>query len=258
MNNARLKLIGGFLTLICSAFYGSSIQAQSVDDAINAASQLPPQAAASQTQIDQVDDATTRLFDQYQVVVKQVEGLKVYNAQLQLQIDDQNRQIRNLDRSIDEASTMGAQIAPVMVEMIESLKQFIEMDLPFHLDDRRDGIARLEDNLGRSDITSAEKFRQILEVYKIETDYGLNIETYTDTIVIDGTELDVNIFRVGRIAMVYQTLDEAVTGAWNSQTNSWETIDSGQYRNSIAQGIAIAKKQAAIDILSLPIAAPQG
>ena len=258
MNNTRLKLFGGFLSLICSAFIGSSIQAQSVDDAINAASNLPPQAAASQEQINTVDDATMRLGDEYQVVSKQVTGLKVYNAQLQLQIDDQNRQINNLDRSIDEASIMGVQIAPVMVEMIESLKQFIELDLPFHLDDRRDSIARLEANLGRSDITSAEKFRQILEVYKIETDYGLNIETYTDTIILDGTELDVNIFRVGRVAFTYQTLDEAITGAWNNQTNSWEVVDSGDYKNAIAQGIRIAKKQAAIDILSLPVAAPQG
>jgi hypothetical protein len=258
MNNARLKLIRCFLPTLCAVFYGGSIQAQSVDDAIDAARQLPPQAAQSQQQINQIDDATTRLFDQYQVVAKQVEGLKVYNAQLQLQIDDQNRQINNLDRSIDEASTMGVQIAPVMVEMIESLKQFIGLDLPFHLDERRDSIARLEDNLGRSDITSAEKFRQILEVFKIETDYGLNIETYTDTIVLNGTELDVNIFRVGRVAMMYQTLDEAVTGAWSNQTNSWETIDAGDYKNAVSQGIRIAKKQAAIDILSLPVAAPQG
>lgn len=258
MNNARLKLIGGFLSLICAVFYGSSIQAQSVDDVINATTNIPPAAAAGQQQINQADDATNRLLDEFQVVAKQVEGLKVYNAQLQLQIDDQERQIRNLDRSIDEASTMGVQIAPVMVEMIESLKQFIELDLPFHLRERRASINRLEDNLGRSDITSAEKFRQILEVFKIETDYGLNIETYTDTIVLNGTELDVNIFRVGRVAMVYQTLDEAITGAWNNNSRAWETIESGDYRNSIAQGIAIAKKQAAIDILSLPIAAPQG
>ncbi len=258
MNNARLKLNRCFLPTICAVFLGSSVQAQSVDDAINAASELPPQAAGAQQQIDQIDDATTRLFDQYQVVTKQVQGLKVYNAQLQLQINDQERQIANLDRSIDEASTMEVQIAPVMVEMIESLKQFIELDLPFHQQERRASVARLESNLGRSDITSAEKFRQILEVFKIETDYGLNLETYTDTIVLNGTELDVNILRVGRIALMYQTLDEAVTGAWNTQTNAWETIDSGDYKNAVAQGLRIAKKQAAIDILSLPIAAPQG
>lgn len=258
MNIARLKHIGCFLSLLCTAFYGSSIHAQSVDDVLNEASGIAPAAAAGQGQIDGIDDATTRLFDEFQVVAKQVEGLKVYNAQLQLQIDDQERQIANLDRSIDEASIMGVQIAPVMVEMIESLKQFIELDLPFHIDDRRDSIVRLEDNLGRSDITSAEKFRQILEVYKIETDYGLNIETYPDTIVLNGTELDVNIFRVGRIAMMYQTLDEAVTGAWNANSRSWETIDSGEYGNAVSDGIRIARRQAAIDMLNLPIAAPQG
>ncbi len=257
MNNARLKLIGCFLSSLCAVF-GLSAQAQSVDDAINAAAELPANASRAQAQVDTLDDAAIRLFDEFQVVLKQVQGLKVYNAQLQLQIDDQNRQIGNLDRSIDEASTLEVLIAPVMVEMIESLAQFVELDLPFHLDARRDSVARLENNLGRSDITSAEKFRQILEVFKIETDYGLNLETYTDTIVLAGTELDVNILRVGRISLMYQTLDEAVTGAWNNDTNAWETIDTGDYRNAVAQGLRVAKKQAAIDILSLPIAAPQG
>ncbi len=258
MNNARLKLIGGFLSSICAVFLGTSVQAQSVDQVIEADSALPAAAARSQQQINQVDDATMKLFDEFQVVAKQVEGLKVYNAQLQLQINDQNRQIGNLDRSIAEASIMEVQIAPVMVEMIESLRQFIELDLPFHKDVRLASVARLENNLGRSDITSAEKFRQILEVFKIETDYGLNLETYTDTIVINGTELDVNILRIGRIAMMYQTLDQAITGAWNNSTDSWETLDAGEYRSSVAQGLKIAKKQAAIDILSLPISAPQG
>ena len=257
MNNPRLKLYKCFLTSLC-AIFGLSAQAQSPEDVIDAASQIADSAAASQEQVDNIADATITLFDEYQVVAKQVEGLKVYNAQLQLQIDDQEEQISNLDRSIDEASIMEAQLAPVMVEMIESLRQFIELDLPFHLEARRDSVERLENNLGRSDITSAEKFRQILEVFKIESDYGLNLETYTDTIVINGSELDVNILRLGRVALMYQTLDEAVTGAWNSASDSWETLDAGQYKNAVSQGLRIAKKQAAIDILSLPIAAPQG
>ena len=257
MNNPRLKLYGCFLTSLCAVF-GLSAYAQSPDDVINEAAQLPNAAADAQETINGIDDATIRLFDDFQVVAKQVEGLKVYNAQLQLQIDDQEAQLANLDRSIDEASIMEAQIAPVMVEMIESLRQFIELDLPFHLEARRDSVARLEANLGRADITSAEKFRQILETFKIEADYGLNLETYTDTIMLNGAELDVNILRMGRIALMYQTLDEAVTGAWNQSTGAWETIDSGQYKNAVAQGLRIAKKQAAIDILSLPIAAPQG
>ena len=258
MNNPRLKLIGCFLTSLC-AIFGLSAHAQTnPDNVIDEASQLVNDAAQANGQVEATDDARITLFDEFQVVAKQVEGLKVYNAQLQLQVEDQERQIANLDQSIDEASIMEAQIAPVMVEMIESLRQFIELDLPFHLEERRERVAQLENNLGRSDITSAEKFRQILEVAKIENDFGLNLETYEDTIVIDNTELDVNIIRLGRVALMYQTLDEAVTGAWNQATGSWETLDAGQYKNAIAQGLRIAKKQAATDILNFPVAAPQG
>ena len=258
MNSPRLKLHQGFLTSLCALLLASGLQAQSVDEVLNADSQIADNAREAQEQINQVADETTRVIDQFRTVAKQVEGLKVYNAQLQLQINDQQRRLGQLERSIEEASTFEAQLAPVMVEMIESLRQFIELDLPFRLDERRVSVERLDTNLGRSDISSAEKFRQILEVYGIEQDYGLNLETYEDTIEVNGSEVDVNIFRLGRVALVYQTLDQQTTGAWDKATGGWVQVDSGDYRSAIANAIKIAKKQAAIDIISLPIPAPQG
>jgi hypothetical protein len=34
-------------------------------------------------------------------------------------------------------------------------------------------------------------------------------------------------------------------------------LDSGEYRNAIMKGLRIARKEASIDILNLPIAAPE-
>lgn len=258
MNKARLKLRRGLLSPAIFALLAGSVHAQSVDQVLQADTQLTEAARANQTQVDTIFDATNDLLDQYSVVAKEVEGLKVFNAQLQLQINDQQRRMTQLRNSIEAASTFEALLAPVMVEMIESLAQFIELDMPFNLEARRDSVERLRRNLGRSDITSAEKFRQILEVYGIEQDYGLNIETYESTISLDGGDLDVNILRVGRVALLYQTLDQAVTGAWDNDANAWVTISSGDYRKSVADGIRVAKRQAAIDILSIPVPAPQG
>ena len=258
MNSLRPKLAQGLLLPFCAFLLATGVQAQSVEQVLQADAEITDAARAGQQEINQIADETQRVIDEYRTVAKQVEGLKVYNAQLALQIEDQERDIASLDRSIDEASRFEAQLAPVMEEMIESLRQFVELDLPFRLDERRESVERLQTNLGRSDITSAEKFRQILEVYSIEQDYGLNLETYESTIQLNGVETDVNIFRMGRIAMVYQTLDQAQTGAWNKQTGSWETLSPGDYQRAVVDAIKIAKKQAAIDIISLPVSAPQG
>ena len=57
---------------------------------------------------------------------------------------------------------------------------------------------------------------------------------------------------------MYQTLDESESGVWsqgeNGQPGQWEPLDSG-YRSSIRQGLRIARKQAAPDLIQLPLPA---
>ena len=48
------------------------------------------------------------------------------------------------------------------------LETFVELDVPFHMEERMQRIEFLRNNLDRSDVSIAEKFRQVLEAYKIE------------------------------------------------------------------------------------------
>ena len=80
--------------------------------------------------------------------------------------------------------------------------------------------------LDKSNQTVAENFRQVLEVYKIENEYGRKIEAYDASIDFngDGQERKVDIFRVGRIALLYKTEDGKEVGRWNNETRSWEEL----------------------------------
>jgi hypothetical protein len=149
------------------------------------------------------------------------------------------------------------QITPLVIRMIDGLEQFVALDKPFHLRERQERLAFLRANLDRADVTTAEKFRQVLEAYKIENEYGRKIDAYKDTIQIDGADREVNVLRVGRIALLFQTTDLAVSGYWDSGKSSWEKLDSNEYRSAIQNGIRMANKQASIDLLTLPIAAPE-
>ena len=195
--------------------------------------------------------------DRYKTVTKQVDGLKVYNARLEKQIANQTTRASQIDQSIADVTIIQRQITPLVIRMIDGLEEFVALDLPFHLQERGDRIAFLRNNLDRADVTTAEKFRQVLEAYKIEIEYGRKIDTYKDTITIEGVEREVNVLRVGRVALLYQTPDLAVSGHWNVATRSWEELDSAQYRSAIQNGIRMANKQAAIDLLMLPVAAPE-
>ncbi len=95
-----------------------------------------------------------------------------------------------------------------------------------------------------------------MEAYQIENEYGRTIEAYRATLDLDGKETTVDFLRFGRIALVYQSLDENQTGVWNQQTRSWDELDSS-YRSAIRAGLRIARKQSAPDLVTLPLPAPR-
>ena len=214
-------------------------------------------AAKSQKKIDKLAEETRSLLQDYKTVMKQIDGLKVYNARLQKQIDNQLRRIADIDESISQVTVIQRQMTPLVIRMIDGLEQFVELDVPFHIDERRQRVAFLRNNLDRSDVSVAEKFRQVLEAYKIESEYGRKLDAYKGSVEIGGVERDVNFFRVGRVALLYQTTDTESSGAWDQASRSWVPLDSGEFRNAIMKGLRIARKEAAIDLLNLPIAAPE-
>lgn len=256
MKNQRLKVMA-LSAVLSSGLLAAGVQAATVNDVMKAGESKVAAAKSAQATIDKVADQTYNLLQDFKAVNKQIEGLRVYNAQLDNQIANQKRTMVDLEESIENASLMERQITPLTIKMIDALDQFVSLDMPFLTGERQERIEKLRENIDRSDLTTAEKFRQVLEAYKIESEYGQKIDTYRENIDIDGQEREVNILRVGRIALMYQTPDQAITGAWDSANGHWVQLDSGKYRSAVAQGIRIAKKQASIDIMKLPIQAPE-
>ena len=48
--------------------------------------------------------------------------------------------------------------------MVENLKAFVNLDIPFLQEERSKRLADLDSAMNRADITTSEKFRRILEV----------------------------------------------------------------------------------------------
>lgn len=257
MTTHRLKSVLMATVVAAGAFCSVASQANTLDAIIKVGEEKTAAAKQSQAKIDRLAEEARDLLTDYKTVMKQVDGLKVYNARLQRQIDNQERRIADIDESIDEVTVIQRQMMPLVIRMIDGLDQFVELDVPFNLDERRARIEFLRDNVDRSDITVAEKFRQVLEAYNIELQYGRGIDTYTDTIEINGAEREVDFLRVGRIALVYQSTDGEISGAWDNEGRAWVELPAGEYDAAIRKGIRIAKKQATIELLNMPVPAPE-
>lgn len=235
----------------------AAVQASSLESILKVGEDKNKSARQSQVKIDRLADETRDLLADYKTVTKQIDGLKVYNDRLQRQIDNQVIRITEIDESIDQVTVISRQMTPLAIRMIDGLETFVELDVPFHLEERAKRIAFLRANLDRSDVSVAEKFRQVLEAYKIENEYGRKIDAYKGSIEIDDVERDVNFLRVGRISFLYQTTDTELSGAWDQASRSWVTLSRGEYRNAIMKGLRIARKEASIDLMNLPVAAPE-
>ena len=198
---------------------------------------------------------TRAMEDQYRATLKEIDGLLIYNKLLELQIENQERVKVDLEQSIANVAIVNRQIVPVMTRMIDSLDQFIVLDVPFLNKERTDRVNGLKELMSRQDVTVAEKFRKVTEAYQIENDYGRTIETYKDTLEVDGAFLELDFLRIGRIALMYQSVDGKRSGVWNQDTQSWD--DASDQRNQIKLGLSIAKKQVAPDLVILPVDSPE-
>jgi len=258
MKKQRMKAVA--LTTVLSAgalLMGSAYADQSLDAIIQVSQAKTSAAQVSQKRIDKLQSETANLLQKFKTVNKEIDGLKVYNTQLEKQLANQRKVIDDLNNSIDQVTVIERQIQPLILRMLDGLEQFVELDLPFHLKERRNRIETLRDNQDRADISVAEKFRQVLEAYNIEAEYGRKVDSYVDTLQVGGQERQVNILVVGRVALMYQTTDTKLSGAWDQSQRAWVELDPGEYRAAILKGIRIAKKQASIDVMELPILAPE-
>lgn len=247
-------------TLIAAAvttvLISSNVNAQEdsyLEPAVKKATEINESAAKSQTKINSITDQIDDKLQQFKTISKEIEGLEVYNEQLRRQIANQEQEMLDLNNSIDEVSVIERQITPLMLRMIDGLAQFVALDVPFLEEERNNRILDLQNMMDRADVSPSEKFRRVMEAYQVEMDYGKTIEAYPGLKEIDGTERSVDFLRIGRTALIYQTRDASAQGVWNKQTRQWEELDSS-YKNQIAKGLKIAKKQLAPDLLMVPVA----
>ena len=244
------------LALVLAVGVSSMVSAQ-LEDIVKTGEAKVKDGLKSQAKVDKVVDTSQARLVEYRSLVKQVDGLKVYNKQLSTQIESQLQLIEKFEDSTAQVALIERQMLPLIIKMVESLSQFVDLDLPYHEQERAERILFLEENIERSDVDISEKFRQVLEVYQIENEYGRKIDSYSQIITIDGQEQDVNILRVGRVALVAQTKDTKLSAVYDKATKNWLVLDNGVYRNSIKNGIKMANKQASISVMTLPISAPE-
>ncbi|HIG43580.1 MAG: DUF3450 domain-containing protein [bacterium] len=231
------------------------VSAQTLDEVLGTRATTTVDGRKSQMKIDSLTDDTRDLLTQFKQVMKIVDGLRVYNQQQERLIRNQEREMGELNQSIDNVTVVERQITPLIERMINNLEKFVELDLPFLMAERRERIEFLKETLDRADVSVSEKFSQVMQAYQVENTYGTTVEAYTDVINFDGKERQVDVLKWGRVSLVFQTPDSAISGAWDNESRTWKVLGD-EYTAGIKDGLRIARKTQSMVLFPLPIAAP--
>jgi hypothetical protein len=233
----------------------ASAEAERLKEAVGVVTEGNQEAVEVQRTIDTLSDEADTMASEYRAILDQIDDVEAYVTQVEQLIEAQGDEVDKLRNEIDEVEVIGRGIPALMVRMVEALDEFVELDIPFMLEDRRNRVIELRRLLARSDVTDAEKFRRILEAYQIENEFGRTIEAYRGTLDTGGEERTVDFLRIGRIALLYQTNDTTEAGAWSVPDGTWVRLGDREH-NAIRQGLRIASKQAAPDLISVPLPRP--
>jgi hypothetical protein len=156
------------------------------------------------------------------------------------------------ERQLVDIEAIQSKIVPMTDKLVEALRRHLDDDLPFLPEERRRRLARLEELRLDPDVAVSEKFRKVMEALLVEAEYGNTVEVYQQSIAIDGRDMLVNIFRLGRMSLFFQTLDLETCGFFDEAASSWRVLPVS-YNKTIQTAMDIGAKRQPVEILTMPL-----
>jgi DNA repair exonuclease SbcCD ATPase subunit len=247
----RLALVAA---IVVPALLAAPAGAQ-LNEALQAQAQTDREAARLQGELNDIRDRTQDAAGRYAQAMADADSLERYNDQLNEQVQSQETEIASIERQLVDIETTNREVQPLMEQMVDTLEQFVALDVPFFLDERTTRVQGLKDMMPRADVTISEKYRRILEAYQIELEYGRTLDAYEGRLGTGPEARTVEFVRLGRVSLMYRTLDGSETGYWDAIKKDW--VQDESYRESVEEALRVARKDGAPDLLTVPVPAPQ-
>ena len=233
---------------VCVNINAQEIVNETIDTQVSASSLSQD----AQKKIDNLDIKSKEIYYEFKDTVAEYKSLKTYDDQLQEIINAQKSEIKSILKQIDSLDSTNKDILPFLKRMIDVLREFVLLDMPFLKDERIATVDNLDEIILQANVTTAEKFRKVFEAYQSEYNFGNTIETYSGTMELNNNDTAVIFFRLGRIGLYYSSLDYKKTGYWDNSKQSW-VHTKGKLSNELKAAIDIANRQAPPNFINLPI-----
>jgi hypothetical protein len=243
------------LTAIAMGFLGSQIAfgQATPERLISRVSSALNVEAKAQKGADEYNYSKSDTLEQIRNLKYRVAFFKYRTEQYKAFVDQVQEKISNLQFKRNEILKLREQLEPYLADVVTRMSKFIDTDLAFLPEERQKRVITLEKSLNSYDVAMSEKLRRVFaEGVQVEAEYGRSVESIDETLNLNGEETQITLFRLGRVAMYYISLDGQETGRWNQETKQWEKLPEKMNRD-IRRAADIAAGKRIVEIVNLPL-----
>jgi hypothetical protein len=247
----KLKLFqrGGLIVLLCL------LGGTPVFGAKKALDELSSDVLQNYQQTQQVREAWSKEEKQ---LLSEIEWLSNRQQQLQQQSEQfrqvlqvENRRVTQQHRRLTETKKLRNGLLVLLQGFIQQYVDESGQSLPFLAAEREKRQADLETVLVDPYTPLYEKFRRVFEVFLVETEFAYSSEVYRDNIQVSGTQLQVDLLRIGRTALFFRTPDGSKSGYFDPSNQQFQFFP-GQ-STDLSRAFAMVRREAAPEMVSLPV-----
>lgn len=192
------------------------------------------------------------LTDRYDRLERENRRLSDKESRLAEKHKDLQNRISGKEKQVADIRQVTEDVEPFLIQLAKDIELLVKRDLPFLEQERQKRLSRLHNLMEDNQAPVSEKYRRVMEALFVEAEYGNTIEVYQDNIEVNRRSMRVNIFRLGRISLFFQSMDQEECGWFNIAAENWEMLPA-RYNRSIAGAIDIGTKRRPAELLTLPL-----
>ena len=193
-----------------------------------------------------------KLTAQYEALEAQIKEQTQLNQGLKKDVSQHTQTTAALKQKIEDMEKISQEIEPYILQTFERIKTHMYEGPPFLKEEREKRILKLEGIVQDSQVKISEKFRRLAETLMIEAEYGSTIEVYPESITFEGKDVQMRIFRLGRLSLFCQSLDKKRTGYYDVADGKWEKLPE-TYNSDVDTAMEIGAKRRPVDLVNLPL-----
>lgn len=250
--NVKLLTIGGLMIsalLLPVSLSAVETPVSMVTETVNQTLKIQQQ---TQKSVDTWGRQRQEIINRLQNLKMQEDMLRYRQKKLQRYIAERQAKIAGLEKGIAAQKVIARELEPFLDQTLARARTLYAQGLPFLSVERQQRFDELESFLNSYEASLAEKLRRVLEMLQIEAQYGHQVEAYDRVLELSAVKTTVNVLRLGSIGLYYLTLDGKDAGWYNPKAGKWESLP-GRFLKPIRDGLRMAMKQRAIDLVRLPV-----